>query len=153
MTTKKVPEFNDIPLVDTGEISDSKFARIKRESEAARAREPHAESVAYDAASGSVKVSLRGGSVVVAKARELRGLADATDEQLTDVRVFDGTALFWDALDVQHSLIAFLGEALGISTAQNIGRRGGSARTEKKADASRSNGAKGGRPRKVVAAS
>lgn len=43
-------------------------------------------------------------------------------------------------------------ELLGLPTASNMGRKGGSARTEEKTAASRANGAKGGRPRKTIAA-
>lgn len=136
MTTVKPPHLND-----------AEIERIKRESEERRTREPHAESVTYDARSGTLKVELRGGSVISTRARELRGLSEAADAQLANVRVYDGCALWWDDLDVQYSLIAFLGAALGIPTAQESARRAGSATTPAKAVAARANGKKGGRPK------
>lgn len=129
--------------------TDEEIEQLRHENEERRAREPHAESVSYDAKRGLIKVVLRGGSMVAAKARELRGLDQATDAQLADVRVFDGRALFWDSLDVQFSLIAFLTDALGIPTVYDNARRAGSVRTAAKSAASRANGAKGGRPRKI----
>ncbi len=128
--------------------TDAELKRIKRESEARRKREPHAESAIYSAKSGRLKVTLRGGSSVSVPARGLRGLSDATHKQLANVRIVDGRALFWDDLDVQHSLIAFLSDALGILTISDHARRAGSVRSEAKAIAVRANGAKGGRPRK-----
>lgn len=49
------------------------------------------------------------------------------------------------------TLMAALDSALVRSAAIAMGRRGGSARSERKATASRLNGRKGGRPRKVAA--
>lgn len=129
--------------------SDEEIEQLRRESEERRGHEPHAESVRYRAKNGMLEVTLRGGSVVRARARELRGLGDATNEQLKNVRVFDGRALFWDDLDVQFSLIAFITDALGIPTIYDHARRAGSTKTAAKSAAARTNGAKGGRPRKA----
>jgi len=131
-------------------ISDKDLEAVKRETAKRHAREPFAQSAIYDARSGTLTVALRGGSIVCADARALRGLGEATDEQLASVRIYDGRALFWDALDVQYSLLAFLSDALGIQTLQGHVRRAGSTRTPAKAAAARKNGKKGGRPRKVA---
>ena len=129
-------------------ISRADLERLKRESEQRRAHEPFAESATYDAQSGALTVALRGGSTVRTQARALRGLGSASDEQLTNVRIHDGRALFWADVDVQHLLIAFLGEALGIPTLHAATRRAGNARTAAKSAAARENGKLGGRPRK-----
>lgn len=129
--------------------SDADIVRITRESEERRQREPHADSVSYDSSTRDLLVTLRGGSIIRTDARSLRGLGEATDEQLANVHVHDGRALFFDALDVQFSLIAFLSDALGLLTLSGNAQRAGSTRTAAKALASRANGAKGGRPRKT----
>jgi hypothetical protein len=74
-------------------------------------------------------------------------LADASDEQLAEVRVVEGRALFWDSLDVQMTLIAVLSLALGLSTMQYMGQIGGTKKSRAKTVAARINGKKGGRPR------
>lgn len=129
--------------------SDEEIGRIGRESEERRKREPYAERAIYNARNGVLKVTLRGGSVISVGARSLRGLQNATNTQLANVHIRNGTALFWDDVDVQHSLIAFLGDALGIPTVSDNARRAGLVRSEVKAAAVRANGAKGGRPRKA----
>ncbi|HEX8236063.1 MAG TPA: DUF2442 domain-containing protein [Abditibacteriaceae bacterium] len=141
-TPKRLPVFP---------YSDEDLRRIARESEERRAREPHAEDVRYDPATGLLHIALRGGATVATPARELRGLNDATDGNLSDVRVVDGRALFWDSLDVQMTLIAVLSLALGLSTVQSMGQAGGAKKSAAKAAAARVNGKKGGRPRTIVA--
>ena len=63
-----------------------------------------------------------------------------------------GASLHFAELDVDLSVPALLGIALkGTPAARVLGAIAGSATSERKADASRRNGAKGGRPRKRVA--
>ncbi len=132
--------------------SDAALERIRRQTKAKHASEPHAVAVHYDAATGLLHIKLRNGASVAAPARKLRGLKNADDEQLAKVRIENGRALFWDALDVQFSLIAALAAITGLTTASDSAQRAGKVRSEKKAAAARANGKMGGRPRKIVTA-
>ena len=130
--------------------SEADLDRIRRETRKKQAQQPRATAAHYDAATGLLHVELRNGSSVAAPARKLRGLKNAADSQLADVRIENGRALFWDDLDVQFSLIAALAAMTGLTTTSESARRAGSVRSEAKAAAVRENGKKGGRPRKAA---
>ncbi len=141
-TLKKPPVFP---------YSDADLARMKRESAARHAKEPHATNARFNEKKRLLIIELRDGAAAQVPVDLLGGLEGAADAQIGAVRVVDGRALWWDELDVQMSLIAVLCRAFKLRDLGEVTRRGGSARSPRKAASSRANGAKGGRPRKPKA--
>lgn len=136
--------------------TDEEIAQIERETLARDEVEPRVASYSYDAASGRLTLHLRGpqefprGPSVSFAARSVRGLEDATDEQLGTIElVGNGSALHWDALDVQATTIALLQIVFKLRSVQDVARKAGSTRSPAKAASAAQNGRKGGRPRKV----
>lgn len=132
-------------------VTEEELALITRETAERDRIEPRILSAAYDSATSRLLLEMKNGATVSVRARDLRGLEDATNEQLGDVRIVSGgAALHWDSIDVQMTTTALLGLIFKLRTAADVARSGGAARTPAKSAASRANGAKGGRPRKVA---
>jgi hypothetical protein len=114
--------------------------------------EPRAVHVEYVSGSGLELVILKmsDGRRHVIPREDLQGLATATPKQISRVEILgNGTGLHWPELDVDHYVPALLRHVYGNKQwMAKIGRRGGSATTKAKRQASRANGAKGGRPRR-----
>lgn len=90
-------------------ISDEELECVKQRTAERDRTEPRVDAVHYDAATGRLVLEMRGGAVVTAPARSLKSLRAATDAELADVRaVSNGSAVFWDALDVQATTVALL---------------------------------------------
>jgi hypothetical protein len=83
-------------------------------------------------------------------ARTLPGLEDASDAQLSAMKlVSGGNAVHWVEIDEQMSTVGLLMLATGLrALTTDDRRRGGMARTTVKAASSAANGKLGGRPRK-----
>lgn len=79
----------------------------------------------------------------------LQGLEHATPAQLAEVEIVDAqSGLHWESLDVDHYIPAVLGGAFGTRKwMSQLGKLGGSSRSNAKQTAARKNGRKGGRPR------
>jgi hypothetical protein len=99
--------------------TDADLERIKRDSAEQEAYEPYAESLRYDPDTGFLHIGLRSGANLVYVARSLRGLANATDEQLARGHIRGGRALFFDDLNVQISLLALITDLESVVTATN----------------------------------
>jgi hypothetical protein len=81
------------------------------------------------------------------------GLAEAAPESLSEIEITPaGLGLHWPRLDVDLYVPALLQGVFGSKRwmAQQLGAEGGRARTDAKAAAARTNGRKGGRPRKAA---
>jgi len=95
------------------------------------------------------------GTVVRLPARALEGLKDAPLERFEITP--SGDAIHWPQAGVYLQTVSLVRDIFGLCavTASEMGKRGGviggAARTQAKSQASRANGAKGGRPRKVTA--
>ncbi len=109
-------------------------------------------SAAYNAAADEVGLYFANGAHLEIPRRLLQGLGDATPAQLVDIQIAGpGTGLYWPQLDVAHYVPGLLDGVFGTRKwMAELGRRGGSVRTPAKAAASRKNGMKGGRPRKIA---
>jgi hypothetical protein len=114
-------------------------------------QEPVAESVRYIPAHDIYVVGLSNGERLVLQREKLQGLQRATKAQLSNVEVeMLGTALSWPDLDVDLYIPALMKGIFGTKQwMSELGRVGGSVRSEAKAQAARENGAKGGRPKKI----
>lgn len=128
--------------------------------EAARARGcdelatgPLAVEASYDPARDRVVVELDTGFSLGIPRRVLEGLGDASTEQLQRVEILGpGTAISWHEPDVGFTIAGLVRGLFGSERwMAELGRAGGSKRSELKAAAVRLNGKKGGRPRgKIV---
>ncbi|MBE7210797.1 MAG: DUF2442 domain-containing protein [Gluconacetobacter diazotrophicus] len=129
------------------EPSDAEIDAASDRGRAARQDEPRAEACRYDALTGRIVVELTSGCVFAFPARLGQGLERASDEQLAQVEILGGgSGLHWDTLDVDLSVPGLLSGLFG--TRAHMARQAGRATSPAKAAAARSNGAKGGRPRR-----
>jgi len=130
--------------------ADRQYAAAVRRGADDRAAGLHASSVVYDIAARRVLLTLTNGYLLGIPISRLPEVANEPDEVLADVELL-GTLLHWESLDADYSVPALVLEALGrdVST-RELARRAGSATSEAKAAAARTNGAKGGRPRKTA---
>lgn len=117
-------------------------------------RGPVALSARYDPRLKRVLVTLGSGLVVGFRPAEVQGLEQATVADLAEIEISpSGLGLYFPVVDADVYLPALLGGAFGSKRwmAAKLGEAGGKARTPTKVAASRTNGAKGGRPRKRAA--
>ena len=107
----------------------------------------------YDRASGRVMIDLTNGCAYAFPAKLVQDLNGATDDQLASVEV-DGLGfnLHWPSLDADLYVPALVSGVFGTRAwmTRELARRAGQATSPAKAAAARTNGAKGGRPRKVA---
>jgi hypothetical protein len=108
-----------------------------------------ASSVRYDSERRVITVELRSGASFSFPVDKVEGLTGANDSELSEVEIEgDGYGLHWEKLDTDYSVG---GLAAGIfGTARYMAQQAGRTRSDAKAAAARSNGAKGGRPRKTA---
>lgn len=129
------------------DISDTQIDAALERGRLSLETEPRAAAARYDRKRDRVVVDLTNGCTFAFPPRLAQGLEAATDDQLKKVEVLGiGYGLHWEALDVDLSLPGLLTGLFG--TKAYMARRAGQATSPAKAQASRANGAKGGRPRK-----
>jgi len=126
------------------------------EKRMAAAREAgHAVSARYDRRRSRIVVTLNTGVEIAFPTRLAEGLADASPDNLADIEISPaGLGLHWPRLDADLYVPALLRGVFGSKgwMARQLGAEGGRSRTMAKVAASRANGRKGGRPRKVITA-
>jgi hypothetical protein len=115
-----------------------------------RSRLASASGVQYQADTDLLVLDMRSGITITLPRRLVDELADAPQATLKKELALHvgGDALSVPSLDVDIAVAGLLRDLLGF----NIQRKGGQARSDAKAAASRANGAKGGRPHKTHAA-
>jgi len=129
------------------DISDTQIDAALERGKRALETEPRAATARYDRKLDRVVVDLTNGCTFAFPPRLAQGLEAATDEQLQEIQILGvGYGLHWEALDVDLSIPGLLAGLFG--TKAYMARRAGQATSPAKAAASRTNGAKGGRPRK-----
>jgi hypothetical protein len=131
------------------ELSDAQIDAAIARGKHAQATEPRAAAARYDRQTDRVIVDLTNGCAFAFPPRLGQGLEEATGDQLAQVEILGaGYGLHWKALDVDLSIPGLLAGIFG--TKAYMARRAGPAKSSAKAAAARANGAKGGRPRRVV---
>nr|WP_297461168.1 DUF2442 domain-containing protein [uncultured Halomonas sp.] len=114
----------------------------------------HATTARYDRRAKRVIIRLHSGLELAIPPHLVEGLADATPETLSEIEISpSGLGLHWPQLDADLYVPALLEGQFGSKQwmARQLGIAGGRSRSQAKRNAARSNGAKGGRPRKVQA--
>lgn len=114
--------------------------------------EPRVKSARYDPDVDMLVLELRSEVSASIPRHLLQGLTHALPDDLKDITILGGgQAIYFEALDTGFAVPELL---LGVFGTKNwMAQKGGSVRSEAKAAAARSNGLKGGRPRKSAEAS
>ena len=141
-----------------GALSLDDAIDVQIEAAAARGRrmletEPRAASARYDQATSRVVVDLVNGCTYAFPSQLVEDLQGASQDALANVEVDRlGFNLHWPALDVDLYVPALVSGIFGTRAwmARELARTAGRKTSPAKAAAARSNGAKGGRPRKVA---
>ncbi len=136
----------------TEENLKEQIERAREAGENADAIEPRAESVHYDRLDNRITIWLKNGAVSSFPPTLVQGLADATPEEIADFFVTrGGRSIRWESLDIDFTIPGLVANIFGTREwMAELGRQGGQRTSTAKADASRRNGAKGGRPKKSV---
>lgn len=129
---------------------DAQIEQAKRAGAAALETEPRAKSARYSPARRQVIVELTNGCSFIFPVDKAQGLAGASDKDLADVKVLGaGFGLHWEKLDADLSIASLVIGIFGSKAwMRELARRGGASTSTAKAAAARTNGAKGGRPKK-----
>ena len=129
------------------ELTDAQIDVATESGRIARFTEPRALAAHYDSHLGRVIVELTNGCTFAFPPQLAQGLEAATDDQLVQVEILGaGYGLHWEALDADLSIPGLLAGLFG--TKAYMARHAGRATSPAKAAAARTNGAKGGRPRR-----
>jgi Protein of unknown function (DUF2442) len=115
--------------------------------------EPRAVKAWYAEDTERVFIELNTGIVMGFPYRLLQGLNDATSKQLAEVEITpSGYGLHWESLDVDLGVPELVAGLFGTKAwMTELGRQGGKSKSVAKSEASKANGKRGGRPRKVSA--
>ncbi len=136
-------------------LSEQAFEAAEARGQEMLAAEPRATAAQYDPASGRVTIHLINGCVYGFPADLVQDLQGAGARELAQIEV-DGLGfnLHWPALEVDLYVPALVAGVFGTRAwmTRALARAAGRATSPAKQAASRSNGAKGGRPRKIAAA-
>jgi len=130
------------------ELTNAEIDAALERGRLARAIEPRAASARYDRKLGRIVVSLTNGCTFAFPPRLAQGPETATDVQFAEIEILgNGYGLHWESLDADFSIPGLLAGIFG--TRSHMARLAGRTKSPAKAAASRTNGAKGGWPRKM----
>ena len=135
------------------DLNEEQLKRAEARGRKMLETERRAAAAHYDAATGRVVVDLANGCAYAFPARYVQDLQGASGEDLAVVEVdAAGFNLHWPTLDVDLYVPALVSGIFGARAwmARELARVAGRTKSSKKAAAARSNGAKGGRPRKAA---
>jgi len=135
------------------DLTEEQLRRAEGRGRGVREAEPRATAAHYDPAAGRVVIDLANGCAYAFPTQRVQDLQGANEEDLANVEV-DGAGfnLHWPKLDVDLYVPALVAGVFGTRAwiARELARVAGRVRSPAKAAAARSNGAKGGRPRKAA---
>ncbi|ANV92076.1 hypothetical protein AWQ24_14955 (plasmid) [Picosynechococcus sp. PCC 8807] len=130
----------------------AEIAQAKTAAQQAATTEPCAKNAYYDGDRQLLVIELTNGAIFSFPPHLAQGLQQATPEQLNDCWLdASGRSIHWESLDVDFSIVGLMTGIFGTQAwMQEIGRRGGQAKSPAKRQAARANGKKGGRPLKTA---
>ena len=135
------------------DLAEEQLRRAEARGRKMLEAEPRATTAHYDPTTGRVVIELANGCAYAFPAQRVQDLQDASEEDLADVEV-DGAGfnLRWPSQGVDLYVPALVNGVFGARAwmARELARLAGRTKSAKKAAAARSNGAKGGRPRKAA---
>jgi hypothetical protein len=139
--------------INIGTELEAKIQRAREAGAALDVAEPRAVAAWYESELERVFIELKNGVVIGFPYRLLQGLENATPEQLAEVEISpSGYGLHWESLDVDLGVPQLAAGLFGTQKwMAELGRKGGQAKSTAKAEASRNNGKRGGRPKKSEA--
>jgi len=123
-------------------------------------RLPKAASARYDKKSKRMVLEMQNGVTLFVPIHLIEGLQNADEQALSDFDlVMKGSQIHWHSLDVQFYIEDLLKGVFGTPKwmksldehLAEIGRKGGSQKSDAKTNSSRENGKKGGRPPRKAA--
>lgn len=135
-------------------VTDEEFTRANASAKELETRAPKAVSAKYDRHIRRIVVQLSSNLGVFFSPRDAEGLEHATPEQLNEIEISpSGYGLHFPKLDADLYLPSLLEGLFGSERwiASRMGMRGGRSRSTAKTTAARTNGKKGGRPRRKQA--
>ena len=134
-------------------VTDAEIEEALRQTRL-RAKEPVAQGVEHIPSLDLVIVTLSNRRRLVLPIEDVQDLGSATAKQLRHYELIgQGTGIRFPEIDVDLYVPALIEGVYGNRRwMAQLGRKGGAVKTEAKRLASRTNGAKGGRPRKTTAA-
>ena len=115
---------------------------------------PFAVDARYDTENGRIVLTLSGNVGIFFSPGDVAGLEGAEASDLDRIEISpSGYGLHFPKIDADIHVPALLDDLLNWSenAAASLGRRGGESRSKKKISASRLNGRRGGRPKKIQA--
>ena len=132
-------------------IDQKEFEAANARATAQLGKTPTAVAAHFDERLGTVVIELSTGLSIMFKPRDAQGLENARPEELATIEISpSGLGLYFPALDADLYLPGLLAGFMGSREwmASHLGKAGGSVSTPAKAQASRTNGRLGGRPKK-----
>jgi hypothetical protein len=134
-------------------VTDPEIAAARARGAQMRAAGLAATSVAYDGGKRRIVLELANGNLFGIPVSALPNIAGATDADLETVELLGESVIHIESLDADYSVAGLVMSAFGtLAAAKSLGRAGGAATSSAKTESSRANGAKGGRPRRVMIA-
>jgi len=134
-------------------MTDAQLKKAEARGRKMLETEPRASGAHYDQATGRVVIDLVNGCTYAFPAQLVQDLRGASPDALAGVKV-DGLGfnLHWPALDADLYVPALVSGVFGTRSwmTRELARVAGQTTSPAKAAAARSNGAKGGRPRKAA---
>lgn len=96
------------------QMTDEEYEAACKRGRVAFETEPHAERARYDRQSGLLILELYNGSSFSVPARDLQGLANASDDVLETVTVLGfGSGVHWESIDADFSVGGLLAGRFG----------------------------------------
>lgn len=136
-------------------VTREEFEKANERAKELESRVPKAVSAKYDRHIRRIVIQLSSNLGIFFSPRDAEGLEHATPAQLDEIEISpSGYGIHFPKLDADLYLPALLEGVFGSErwVASRMGMRGGSSRSAAKTMAARTNGRKGGRPKRQASA-
>ena len=133
------------------DIRNEEYEAANKRAAESRRKTPTATAVRYDRRISRIVIELSSGIEIAFRPHDAQGLERAKPDDLSEIEISpSGLGIHFPRLDADLYLPALLEGFLGSRhwMAAEMGKRGGKAKTDAKAEAARENGRLGGRPKK-----